>query len=80
MLEFTRTSCLQFTYRKYSPALLDVFLALSNGSVITILDRNRNKYGDVPLARTIQRGAGKVPTAKYVNSLMDLFTMSGEKL
>ena len=61
-LEFTTTSCLQFQYRRYNPAALDVFLALRNGSVLTVLERNSNTGNGVLSTYnwTVQPGVGKV--------------------
>ena len=61
-LEFTTESCLQFRYRRYVPAALDVFLALHNGSVLTVLDRNSNTGNNVlsTYTWTVQPGVGKV--------------------
>jgi len=61
-LEFTTESCLQFRYKRYNPAALDVFLALHNGSVLTVLDRNSNAgYGVLSTYTwTVQPGVGKV--------------------
>ena len=62
-LEFTTESCLQFRYRRYTPAALDVFLALRNGSVLTVLDKNNNskRYGAISTYTwTVPPGVGKV--------------------
>ena len=62
-LEFTVTSCLKFRYKTNSPAALDVFVALHNGSVITILDRTQKTEFDGNVASyswTINAGIGKV--------------------
>ena len=63
LLEFTTASCLKFTYIQHPPAKLDVFLALSNGSVITILDRNDGQISSRSFEQTIQPCTGKVLTA-----------------
>ena len=61
-LEFTTESCLQFQYRRYTPTALDVFLALHNGSVLTILGRNNNTRNSVlsTYTWTVPPGVGKV--------------------
>ena len=69
-LEFTTESCLQFRYRRYVPAALDVFLALHNGSVLTVLDRNSNTGSGVlsTYTWTVAPGVGKV---RYLSSFFD---------
>ena len=69
-LGFTTESCLQFQYRRYNPAALDVFLALHNGTVLTVLDRNSNTGYGVWSTYTwiIPPGVGKV---RYLSSFFD---------
>ena len=73
-LEFTTESCLQFRYRRYTPAALDVFLALHNGSVLTVLDRNSNGGSGVlsTYTWTVPPGVGKVLSlSSFFDSVMD---------
>ena len=62
----SQVSCLQFTYRVYPPAALDVFVEYQNGSVVAVFNRAENVFSRVDnaagfrMTRAIQPGTGKV--------------------